>query len=84
MTVAALFAGAAEGLPDALQPLVQKIALWALPVDIGERVAQRPLADADGLAQGRNRNRIVQVAPQYFFGVAHDPKSRGQETTVSM
>ena len=34
-----LVAGVAERLPDALQPLVQEIALRALPVDICEGVA---------------------------------------------
>ena len=76
--------GGAEGLPDALQPLVHEIALGALLMNVRKRVAQGPFADADCLAQGRDGDRIVQVAPQYFFGVGHDPKSRGQETTVSM
>jgi hypothetical protein len=72
----------AEGLPHAAQPFVQEIPLGAFLMDISKRVAQRPLADTDGMAQCGDRDRVVQVAPQHVFGFEHDPHSRGNKSTV--
>ena len=74
----------AECLPRRPQSLIQEISLRALSMNVGKRVAQRPLADANRIAQSRDTDRVVEAAPQHLFGFDHDPLSRGNASAVSM